>query len=569
MIDSPFNVVFLFNIIVLVAIAFFQSVKSVKTWQRKEYRFDKMADFFKTREALLFVFDEPFYLLSLFILLSISPLYTETNGRLLLLAQTLLTGFLLTTATWFIVKAIQKKLHPVITTKSILLVSLTSILLIASASAAFFTQLTLFLLPLLVPFAATYVVIVILYPLDLFFKNRIWQKAQKYRTLALQNTKVIAVSGSYGKTTVKEFLAQLLQIKFRTEKTLKYQNTTLSVAQRILSLHKKTEVFVCEIGAYRVGDGIDMCVFALPNAAIITGLNDQHYSLFGSSQNIIQAESESLQFLKKGDPVLINMNSEMCRQIQVPKHLNLIKYGLADSTNPTPLDYFADELFFDGQFTQFTLHIQEKTLRIKTNTLSTGNIQNLVGAIAMAHTLGVPLSEITQLITHLSLPEGTLEITPQPWGKLIDDSHNANLDGVLNALNLVQQFHLPSIIALDEIMELGDKAEDAHKKVAQAVAKLAPKAVVLLGKSYPDIIRSELIHLQYPHHQIFLSDGSNTSEIIGFVQKHIGYSSTSELEGEDTLNTQSPQQISQKNSQETILLCEGFRTSVIAKSFEK
>jgi len=480
-----------------------QALKAVRMWQRKEYRFDKFWDFFRTQEAIWFVCDVPS------VLLLLASVVAALGG----VWQGVSVAMLGVSCIWLCVLLIGRNLHPIITAKAVLItglvVSVLSVTAVASAHVS-----SLYGILIAVPWAAVGLVILLLYPVDYALKSRVWKAALTRRMGELSQLNVVAVSGSYGKTTVKDIVHTLMQPGGDVYKTHAFQNTTLSVARRLLNLPATATTFIAEIGAYRVGDGVDICQFIRPSSAIITGLNQQHFSLFGSIDNIITAESESLRFLEPGQIAVINWNSDLCRKICIPGGVKCIRYGLHDQPHGSaPLDYSASEIYFDGQYTHFTLDIRGTKTRLKTNLTSLGNIQNIVGAIAIAHSHTVGLTDIIPLLTKLQLPDKTLQSISMPWGTLIDDSHNANIDGVLNALSLVAETKKPSLIILDEIMELGSLSEDIHRTVARRLYAIQPDKIAVLGKSYSAVVRDQLIQCGHDPDQVRIFEGKNGDEI--------------------------------------------------------
>ncbi len=527
----------------LAVIAIKDLLKYIYIWQRKEYRLDKMVDFLRTKESLEYLVSS-FLVLRLFslLLLIIAGFFQSPSSGLF---------FQITNWTFYLILGVEafgvfylivsKKIKkPKFTSKAVFILFLSFIpvfvlpLLFTNLNDLINIILSVWINLLFLPIYIA--AIILLTPLDIYLKQKIFDKALERRK-RLTSLGVVAVSGSYGKTTTKEILYKIFNLKYKTEKTEKYQNTTISCAKKILALNEKTKIFICEIGSYRAGDGIDICRFALPNAAIITGLNYQHFGLFGSEENIIRGESEAMDFLNKGDKVIINYNSKLCRKIKVPDHLKRITYGLQESG--IDLDYCAKNIHFDGESSHFILEAQGREFRLKTNLISRGNIQNLVGAICLAHQTGIAISKITEVLGELEVPEGTLSITEKPYGKLIDDSHNANYDGVKNALETMEMFKLPNIIIFDEIVELGILSEETHRKIGQDFAKVDPELVVLLGKSFSDTVKEELLKLGYPEEKIYLLRNRNQEEVINKVNSLL------------------------KRHYNSVVLAEGFRTKAL------
>jgi UDP-N-acetylmuramoyl-tripeptide--D-alanyl-D-alanine ligase len=347
---------------------------------------------------------------------------------------------------------------------------------------------------LLVLFAVPFIILIsstIIKPIEIYQKKQIIKQAEIKRS-QLNNLQVIAVSGSYGKTTTKDILYELLSSKFKTVKSQKNQNTTLSLARQINKLDPETEILIAEVGAYKKGDGNDACSFLSPTTSIITGLNNQHLILFGSEQNIIEAESESLAFLPEGSKAYINNDSPLCHRITVPENIQRISYGLTEKS-----EVYASEISTKNLQTNFTLHHHGQKTELTTNLLSNGNIENLVVAIATALELGVEINEMKNIITSLEATPGALEVLTKPWGNLINDSYNANINGVVNAIALLNQFEGTKVLVLDDILELGEQSVDTHKTLAYSLTKLNIDLIILMGRNYAEIITEVLDREEY------------------------------------------------------------------------
>ena len=119
------------------------------------------------------------------------------------------------------------------------------------------------------------------------------------RRIKLVKPKIIGITGSYGKTSSKELLSQLLEEHFETVKTLKNENTEISIARRILNaVNPGVAIFVMEVGAYKRGEIARVCRMAPPDVAWITAIGNQHIDLFGGQENIKRAKFEIVEGLK-------------------------------------------------------------------------------------------------------------------------------------------------------------------------------------------------------------------------------------------------------------------------------
>jgi UDP-N-acetylmuramoyl-tripeptide--D-alanyl-D-alanine ligase len=537
MILVPQSLLYLFFILVTIPIFIKQFGLWMYLWQLKEYRGDKMWDYLGLSESQKIVFDKWtvirfVYIIIFLIFILISNFYWDPILADLYYSLTSIFILLWTLESFelFIKLILRKKLlFPKISSKAALhsLLTITSIssLLYTFSSINISLNIFLFILViLLIPLIIGYWLLV-LFPVDSSFKNKLFQNAKKHR-LGLKDLKVIAVSGAYGKTTTKDILDQLLGLQKKVIKTLKNQNSNVSCARKTLSLSQDQDVFICELGSYKLGDGNEICDFIRPNAAIITGLNYQHYSLFGSEKNIVTAESESLKFLNDDDPVAINWSSQLCRKIKIPKNLKVIRYGVLNSKKETQeFDIYAHSIKFDGQSVEFILNCYDKEVELKTNLLSLGNIENIVGAIALSLEFGVNIKKIKTELTKLVPPHGALHVTNQDWGGIIDDSYNANYDGVRNALQLlgdikrVKQNKPVTIALVDDILELGEKSEQIHRKVGEDLSQNNIDYTIMLGRNFSKYIYSSLIQEEYDTSKIWFWNEKNTTEIKNQIKK--------------------------------------------------
>lgn len=516
--------------------------KDIYTWQRKEYLFYRMKDFLQTREGSHFLWDSSYWIKTIF-LVSVGFIYfiyslEDLNNYIFWI---LFVFLILDTFELLISIKLKQFRYPKFTKKALVLMFLTFVLIaIPIALFALLSNFSISLEDILVLLSSVWLIsvasllftalaVLIFLPIDTNTKKKIYEKARNYRQ-KLKNLNTIAISGSYGKTTTKEYLYHLLSLKYKVEKTEKNQNADLAVARKILSLDPETEIFLCEIGTYRVGLGSQICKMALPNSAIITGLDEQHYNLFGSRENIIKAESESLGFLSDSDKAYINWSSEMCRDIKIPQQIDLQKYSLLNEDIVTDIKY---------SYPSSTFCYKGK--KLEANVFTKGSLENLIAAITIAVDLGVDLEDIGKSIKKLPNPDRTLKVEKKSYGLLINDSRNINPTGVKNALESLEIFDkYKKVVILDEIPELGKESTAIHEQIARSIYDANPDLVILQGKSFLDITYNKLINLGFSKKKIHKEEHHNTKILNNKLKKFV------------SLN-------------KTIILAEGFRSSYLIK----
>lgn len=293
-----------------------------------------------------------------------------------------------------------------------------------------FWPLMLLVLLFMKPFEETYKV---------YLKQQILAKIQDLKNKGL---KVIAISGSYGKTSIKEYLYQILSQKYKVLRTPGNYNTLFGIAKVVKwELDEKYKYFICEMGSYKIGDTAEICNMVLPDYAVLTGINEQHLDRFGSLENEIIGESESVGYvLSHGGQVVLNFGNS-----------NVSKHFSSNLNNPQVVTY--------GQ-----------------GTYSHPKEQNSEGAMTMAKILGVhkPPKLLKEPIHRLSLIHRE-EMT------IIDDAYSSNTDGFSAAVKYLKSFKEWKVIVTPGISELGKSTYDIHKELGKLLTDI--DQVILVGKN--------------------------------------------------------------------------------------
>lgn len=250
---------------------------------------------------------------------------------------------------------------------------------------------------------------------------------------------VIGVTGSFGKSSTKELLAAILSEKFKVDKTQKNNNSEIGVAQTVLKLKTNSDIFVVEMGAYKIGEIKAICNIVKPKIGIITGLGDQHLGLFGSLSNIKKAKYELIESLPKNGFSLIADKD----------------FSLKDAKN---IKNFTDHIEFDYQQTHFSVPLLGQEL-----------IRNVIGAIKISQYLGLTLKEIQTALSkidkNLFYPK---LISLKSNNFIIDDSYNSSLESFLSGLNYLKTWkNYKKVLVTPGIIELGSNAQKDHQIIGK------------------------------------------------------------------------------------------------------
>jgi len=323
-------------------------------------------------------------------------------------------------------------------------------------SADFFILFAFYLLMLgiLIPFFLLLAILIVT-PISNYQKNKI--KAQSRLKMAgLKKVKTIGITGSFGKTSTKEFLYAILSQKFKVVKTSGNNNTDMGVANTILrDVNDDYDYFICEMGAYRIGEIKATCSLALPFAGIVTGLNEQHLDLFGSIENTKRAKFELIHGLPKDGFAVISEQAENMKPKSGynVKDITISSGNLAENVKVEP-----DAVEFEYKGTAFRVNILGKHY-----------IENLLSAIIVAEKLGMSLEQISEAVAKIAIKSSYL-MQKQEGVKgavFIDDHYSANPTGVVAALEYMEDAYpeYKKILVFPGIDELGKNSKEIHQKI--------------------------------------------------------------------------------------------------------
>lgn len=319
-----------------------------------------------------------------------------------------------------------------------------------------------------------------------FYKQDIISKASK-KIASLDKLIVVGVTGSYGKTTTKEFVGQILSSKFKVLVTPEHINTEIGVAQFILNkLTPQIELLVVEMGAYRLGEIAALCKMTKPKIGVLTAVSNQHLALFGSVDNIAKAKFELVDYLDKHQgTAILNGDDEVISKKAASYYLPKIFYSLKTKT-----DIYAYSIKEDLQGLEFTLYQGKNKKQVKAKILGKQNTGNILAALAVGLKLDLPFADLAKNIANLKSVEATMELSQSSKGGMfIDDSYNINPVGVKMALDTLKTYEkFTKTVILSPMIELGNQAISVHKDILEYALESADQ-VVWVGMDFMDLVQ--------------------------------------------------------------------------------
>lgn len=315
----------------------------------------------------------------------------------------------------------------------------------------------------------------LLFPIEAYQKNAI-KVATENKLASLKNLKVIGVTGSYGKTSVKVFLYDILKTQFSVLKTPESYNTPYGIAKVVRwELDDSYEYFICEMGAYRIGEIKEICDMVHPQYGILTGINEQHLETFGSLENTTKGKFELIDSLPEHSFGVVNIDNERIKNNLVNYDKKLISYGFTDKA------FSIKHIKQTEHGTHFSLILDGKEYQAKTKLLGKPNLQNILAAATMSYSLGMKPAAIIAAIEKIQPVPHRLEIKQLERMTLIDNAFNSNVDGFKESIELVKSFKRPTIFVTPGIVDLGEKTFEIHKDLGKKLDGI--DYVILIGKS--------------------------------------------------------------------------------------
>lgn len=339
-------------------------------------------------------------------------------------------------------------------------------------------------------------------PVENIVKNRYINDAK--RILASMNDmKIIGVTGSFGKTSVKYYLNTLLKAKYNVLMTPGSFNTPMGVVRTIREYLKASdEIFVCEMGARHVGDIKEICDFVHPHDGIITSVGPQHLETFKSLENIKKTKFELADSVSDGGKLFVNMDDDNIRSY-IGKRTH-IGYSIKN-----PSDYKAENISVSERGTTFTVVTKNgKKCEYTTKLIGEHNVLNIVGAIAVANTYGIPLESLKPQVRKLECVPHRLELKDNGIAVIIDDAYNSNPTGAKVALDVLGIFDGYKILVTPGMVELGEKQNELNRELGKQASKVSDY-IILVGKKQTEPIYEGIKQSGYPDNQVYIANNIN------------------------------------------------------------
>lgn len=295
--------------------------------------------------------------------------------------------------------------------------------------------------------------------------------------------KVIAITGSNGKTTTRELIASVLAKKYRVFASQKNLNNHIGLPLTILNAPAGTEILVLEMGANKKHDIEELCMIARPHIGIITNIGKAHIEGFGSLEGVKETKAELYNYLRdSGGVALYNETDRLLSNLIHQYVVKAVPYS-----DPAGIDLYTetrrDELLLTGK-----LIYEEQQYRFRTNLFGAHNHENIRAAIATGLFFDVPVLDILEGIEEYAPDNNRSQVVSTRHNLLVRDAYNANPVSMANAIGSFSSLNTGNkLCILGDMLELGPTAPDEHHAVMRMVVEAGITECYAVGPIFSEL----------------------------------------------------------------------------------
>ena len=341
---------------------------------------------------------------------------------------------------------------------------------------------------------------IINYPVERIVFNYYKNKAKK--KIDYLNLDVIGITGSYGKTSSKNILNDILSVKFNSVTTPKNFNTKYGLIITINNyIDKFNDIFIAEMGAFKRGSIKALCNLVKPKYGIITNIGTAHLETFGSRENIQKGKFELVESLPSDGLAILNKDDPYQVSYKIKNDCKVIWISIDDKE----ADVVASNIKMNSEGMTFDVYFKEldKKHTFSTKLLGKPNVYNILSALAFGMYKGMTLEELELGVKRVKTIEHRLELKNLGNKIIIDDAYNSNPVGSKMALDVLDLMDGVKIVVTPGMIELGDEQYSLNKKFGEYIADVADY-VILVGQNQTKPIQDGLKEKKYDKDKLYI-----------------------------------------------------------------
>lgn len=330
----------------------------------------------------------------------------------------------------------------------------------------------------------------------------LYYKHQAKKKLKTMNIPVVGITGSYGKTSSKNIINDILNIKLNSFASPKSFNTPYGLINSVNNyLDKFNDIFIAEMGAFKIGDIKENCKLVKPKYAIITSIGEAHLESFGSRENVMKGKFELVESLPSDGLAILNKDDEYQVKYNIKNNCNVKWVGIDNKD----VDLYATNIKLSGKGTSFECVFKGDDNKYKFNTKLLGkhNVYNILSGILLGYELGLSISELQRGVSSVKTIEHRLELKKLGHINIIDDAYNSNPVGSRMAVEVLGLMDGVKIIVTPGMIELGSEQYNLNYKFGEYISEFCDY-VILVGEKQTKPIYEALIAKEYDEKKIFI-----------------------------------------------------------------
>ena len=309
------------------------------------------------------------------------------------------------------------------------------------------------------------------------------QKLANYHRRKL-NTKIIAITGSNGKTTSKELILNVLKTKYKTTATKGNLNNHLGVPLSLLEINENTEFSIIEMGANHINEISQLCKIAEPNFGYITNFGNAHLEGFGSIEGVIKGKSELYNYLINNKSLIFHNSENIMQTSLINNYKNNYTFGINSKS----------KCIINKSKSENTLNVSYQNKIIKSTIYGDYNFENICIAIAIGEYFEVDFKNIKKGIESYIPKNNRSQISLKNNNTIILDAYNANPTSMSLALESFKKTNYKNkMIILGDMFELGKDSNYYHQEITNSLEKINDSTIYIVGEYFFNTKHSDRI----------------------------------------------------------------------------
>ncbi len=289
------------------------------------------------------------------------------------------------------------------------------------------------------------------------------------------DVRVIGITGSVGKSTTKELIAEVLGQKYNTLKNIGNLNNEIGLPLTVLRLNENHQRAVLEMGFYVPGEIKFLCEIAKPKIGVITNIGTVHAERAGSQEAIARGKAELVESLPETGVAILNLDDPFVASMAEKTKARIFTYGLDNKA-----DLWADQIEGLGlQGIRFRLHYRNEILYIRVPLIGRHSVHTALRAAAVGLVEGMTWQEIIRGLQQVHTQLRLAAVKTKSGALILDDTYNASPDSMLAALNLLSELQGNKCAVLGEMLELGQYEEQGHEMIGVRAAQITNRLITV------------------------------------------------------------------------------------------